>query len=232
MKLAIFDIDGTLTCTNAVDEACFLATAQLLISNKIKTIDPEGFKHYTDENIVTEWYQQYLNRKPTFMDKDAFKSYFIQLMKSRKAENPALFKAVSGAADILHSLGPDWQPALATGCWAISAEFKLDAAGIDIQDIPIATSNEGISRHEIVERAIEKAKRKAKLTKFEKIVYIGDGIWDLQNCADLSLPFVGIEAEGDLNKKERLGDFYLLSDYSDISQLLECLEHATIPILE
>jgi phosphoglycolate phosphatase-like HAD superfamily hydrolase len=232
MKLAIFDIDGTLTCTNAVDEACFLATAQLLISNKIKEIDPEGFKHYTDENILTEWYQQYLNRKPAFMDKDTFKSYLIQLMRGKKQQDLNLFKAVVGAAEVLHNLGPEWQLALATGCWAISAEFKLQAAGIDIKDIPIATSNEGISRQEIVATAIEKAKRKAMVSEFEKMVYIGDGLWDLRTCADLSLPFVGIEAVGDAHKRERLGEFCLLQDYSDLQQVKILLENAQVPVIE
>jgi len=232
MKLAIFDIDGTLTCTNAIDEACFLETAQIIISPKIKTIDPEGFKHYTDENIVTEWYQQYFHRKPTFMEKEAFLIYFLQLLNSNRRQFPKAFTAVSGAAEILHQLGPDWQVALATGCWVQSAEYKLKVAKINLQEIPLTTSSEALSRHEIIKIAIQKAKAKAGVDEFEHIVYIGDGIWDLRTCIDLDLPFVGIEAEGNLEKQAKLGAYFLLHDYTNLETFIEFLSTAQAPILE
>jgi phosphoglycolate phosphatase-like HAD superfamily hydrolase len=230
MKLVIFDIDGTLTLTNHADELCFLRTAQMLINSKIQEIVPEQFIHYTDQNIVRELYLWNQGKEVQETEIETFKSMIKLHLNEMKVDKPEFFKAVSGAQNILKIFNSDWKVALATGCWEFAAKIKLEAAAIDLPDnLPISTSDGILSRQEIMLNAIKKAKLNYDITDFERIVYIGDGIWDLKTCASLNIPFVGIEAEEKMTKRQALGHFWKLENYLDRDNFLHCLENAEIP---
>jgi phosphoglycolate phosphatase-like HAD superfamily hydrolase len=48
------------------------------------------------------------------------------------------------------------------------------------------------SREEIVNSAIEKAKKYYNVDEFQKIISVGDGIWDLKTARNLGIHFLGI----------------------------------------
>ena len=50
-----------------------------------------------------------------------------------------------------------WTVAIATGCWQVSARFKMAAAGIPVEGLPAAFADDGPSRESIVRMAIERA---------------------------------------------------------------------------
>jgi beta-phosphoglucomutase-like phosphatase (HAD superfamily) len=64
MKLAIFDIDGTLTETNEVDDECFVKA--FAASHQITEIETDWTKytHVTDSGLVSEIFRQKLGRSP------------------------------------------------------------------------------------------------------------------------------------------------------------------------
>ena len=230
MKLVIFDIDGTLTLTNHADELCFLRTAQMLIDSEIKEIVPEQFIHYTDQNIVRELYLWNQGKEVQETEIETFKSMIKLHLNEMKVDKPELFHPVEGAQSILSSLNSDWKVALATGCWSFAAKLKLEAAGIILpESLPISTSDGILSRQEIMLNAIKMAKLNYDITHFEKIVYVGDGIWDLKTCASLNIPFIGIEAEEKMTKRQALGHFWKLENYLDQDFFRQCLENAKIP---
>jgi len=231
MNLVIFDIDGTLTLTNEVDELCFLKTAQVLISPEIKEIVAESFTHYTDENIVRELFLWNTGKEPSALDYLKFSELLQTQLLEMRSQQPHSFLAVEGADRVLKSLDSNWAIALATGCWAFSANLKLAAAAIALPEaLPISTSDKVLSRQEIMLNAIELAKQRNEVAHFDHIVYVGDGIWDLRTCASLGIPFVGIEAQGKLSKQIALGDFYKLNNYNDLEYFETCLQAAIIPI--
>jgi phosphoglycolate phosphatase-like HAD superfamily hydrolase len=230
MKLVIFDIDGTLTLTNESDEICFLKTAQTLISADIHEIIPEAFTHYTDQNIVRELYLWHKGYEPSLNEIEDFKFLLKSNLLESAHHKPEGFHAVSGAVEMLSNLGEDWQIGLATGCWSFSAEIKLSKSGICLAEfVPISNSDKAMSRLEILQNAINTAIQSNRNSAFDKIVYVGDGIWDLKTCAALKIPFVGIEAEGRVSKKTALGKFYKLENYLNLDFFKECLELAEIP---
>ncbi len=64
--------------------------------------------------------------------------------------------------------------------------MKLKSAGIDISEIPIASSSDHSSRTEIMKLAM----RKAKITNEHKVSYFGDAKWDQEACHKLGFNFI------------------------------------------
>jgi hypothetical protein len=51
-QLAIFDIDGTLTATNAVDDECYARAVAEMLGVAPEAIDWSGTPHVTDSGIA------------------------------------------------------------------------------------------------------------------------------------------------------------------------------------
>jgi len=228
-KLAIFDIDGTLTKTNTLDHICYINTVQKFIDKSLKTFEAETFIHFTDSSILIELYERFLNRMPTLAEEKAFKSYYFQSLEAHLENSPEYFQAIKGATEILHSFSDEWAVALATGCWVESAQIKLKGGGLDIQNYPLATASDAITRQDVMRTAVKRAKSLHDVANFDHIVYIGDGLWDKKSCADLKMPFVGIETENHALQTGALGAFHLLANYSDPTRFFELLEQAIAP---
>lgn len=227
MNLVIFDIDGTLTRTNAADQHCYIRTIEAVISPDLVAFDEESFTHFTDSFIIAELFRRHKG-EATPDDVQRFKAAYLQTLQHTQAHNPDGFQAVAGAQDVFHQLPDTWATALATGCWEESALLKLKFANIDTRQAPLATASEAQERANIVRSAIAKAEKHYQST-FERIVYIGDGIWDLRTCAELGLPFVGIDAEQNTRKRALLGNFFQMEHYQDISNFVQLLEQAAVP---
>jgi len=56
----------------------------------------------------------------------------------------------------------------------------------------LATSVNSISRVGFVKEAIEKAKSYYKKDSFNRIIAVGDGVWDLKAAQELQLDFIGV----------------------------------------
>ncbi|WMX14014.1 MULTISPECIES: HAD family hydrolase [unclassified Aureispira] len=230
-KLAIFDIDGTLTQTNEIDHVCYIDTVQKFITKQFDTFDGSMFKHFTDSSILIELYEHFHQRVPSQSEEVDFKKYYFEALNNSLHTNPHYFQAIEGAPEILHAFSDEWAVALATGCWVESAEIKLKGGGVDISNYPLATASDAITRQEVMLTAVERAKTLHQVEDFEHIVYIGDGLWDKHSCASLKMPFVGIDAENHALQTGVLGDFHLLANYTDAERVFELLEQATPPNL-
>jgi phosphoglycolate phosphatase-like HAD superfamily hydrolase len=230
-KLAIFDIDGTLTKTNKIDHVCYINTVQKFIDKSLTTFEAETFTHFTDSSIIIELYERFLDRVPTLTEKETFKAHYFQNLEDSLGTSPEYFQAIDGAREILHSFSDEWAIALATGCWRESAQIKLKGGGVEISNYPLATASDAITRQDVMRTAVERAKTLHAVESFDHIVYIGDGLWDKHSCADLSMPFVGIDANNHVLQTGILGDFHLLTNYTDSKRVFELLEQATTPSL-
>jgi hypothetical protein len=83
------------------------------------------------------------------------------LLEHYRAKDSSLFAETAGASSMLRQLirEPEWRVAIASGGWRVSAALKLKVAGIEADDIPAAFADDGLSREEILQSAISKAKR-------------------------------------------------------------------------
>ncbi len=231
MKLAIFDIDGTLTHTNFADKDCYLRTIREQIRPDVRHYEEESFTHFTDSCMVVELHERYAGAAPSPAQTAAFQSRYFEMLRRVWDEDASHFAAVRGAEEVLLRLRAEgWAIALATGCWRESAQIKLGFAGVKLpENAPLSTASEGYSRQDIVKNAIHWAQETYAQSAFEHTVYIGDGVWDLRTCASLALPFVGIDVDNNARRQELLGAHCLLKDYSDWAKLTHFLENATAP---
>ncbi|BDS13431.1 HAD family hydrolase [Aureispira anguillae] len=230
-KLAIFDIDGTLTKTNEIDHLCYIDTVQRFIDKRFTTFEAESFTHFTDSCILIELYKRFLNRPPSALEEEAFKAYYFNALQESLNNSPNYFQAIDGAVEIMHAFSDEWAVALATGCWVESAKIKLAGGGVDIGQHPLATASDAITRQDIMLTAVERSKVLHQTNQFEHVVYIGDGMWDKSSCASLAMPFVGMDADNDNYTTGKLGNFHLLANYTNQERVFQLLEEAICPVI-
>jgi phosphoglycolate phosphatase-like HAD superfamily hydrolase len=187
VKLAIFDIDGTLLNDLACEDACFTqALSEVLTLPALD--DWATYRHVSDVGIATEAYQLAYGIDPTPELLEATITRFVELLAVAHGAK------VAGAGDLFAALRQHrWAVAMATGAWHRAAVFKLAAASLSCDNIPIATAEDGPARTDIVQRARIRAEAHYR-SRFERVVSIGDGVWDAHAAQVLGLPFVGVSS--------------------------------------
>ena len=121
---------------------------------------------------------------------------------------------------------PDWEIGIATGAWRESALFKLSAAGIDVDGVPIVTGSDAKTREDILHKCIDDSRAFYGVNEFARIVSIGDAIWDVKTARNLQISFIGI---GETEDTGTFAGCTTAEDYSRPEQFMESLEKAEIP---
>lgn len=188
MNLIVFDIDDTLTQSVTQHQLAFVHTMK---ATGIIEIDGnwKAYKHHTDSYILKENYEN--NFKAPFDPGllDDFENRMLDIMSTLEP-----IKAIKGAGHFVDFLRNEENYALAfaTGSLLAPAIFKLEQADIWYTEELIVASNRFYERELIVSEAIEKARQYYKVSDFENIISIGDGIWDMQTAINLGLRFIGV----------------------------------------
>ena len=187
MKVLVFDIDGTLTATNDVDEQLFGAAIRAVFPD-VPAVPFTEFTEFTDTAILREICEAYSSRDYPSVEEDV-QRHFVAGLEAAVADDPGAFLPIPGACEIFTAVrDAGWAPAIATGAWRRSAELKLTAAGIPIAEVPLSTSSEAVRRVDIIRRAVECVASGEEATE---VVYVGDGPWDVRACRELGIGFVG-----------------------------------------
>jgi len=231
LKLVIFDVDGTLTDTNGVDDDCFLQAFEDALGITDISDDWENYPHTTDSAIALHIFQTKFDRAPQAEEIQKHKTRFLELLQIRSTLNPALFEEIAGAGEMLKRLSGenDWAIAIATGSRRAAVRLKMKAAKIDGDDYPIASADDGLSREEILQAATAMALKVYNQSEFEKIISVGDGVWDVRTAANLKIPFLGIGDEKTAAKLRHAGASVILENFGDYDLFLSSLESATVP---
>ena len=182
----------------------------------------------TDAGIIEGLLVNSRGQGPTPKETTAFKESFFQKLEREFASNPDSFAPVPGALETISAIrcDPQWAMAIATGGWEGSALFKLRCAGIGLEGVALATSDDAVARTGIVAKALERAARINPGNEFERIVSVGDGSWDVRAARDLGLAFVGI------GSRERLtgsGARHIRPDLRNSKEFLKLLSRAIPP---
>jgi len=192
MKLLVCDLDGTLTRTVAVDEECFVRAFADAFSIQDLNTNWTDCEHVTNLGVLHHVFRSKFQRMPAQDDIVCFAEHLLRLITDRHALNKDSFAEIPGASSLLASTHAEWRVAIATGCFEASARFKMGAAQLPAKDIPAAFAEDGPSRESIVRAAIERAKAEYRVRHFERIVSVGDAVWDVRAARRLQLPFVGV----------------------------------------
>lgn len=230
MKLALLDIDGTLTQTSAVDAICFTRALRETFGVEEVDADWTSYPHCTDAGLAAESYRRRFGRAPAAGEIARFTDCFVCLLAEQQAARPQSFAKTPSADAFLRFLatGNAWTAAIATGCWSRPARLKLRAAGLEAP-FPLVTSDHVISREGILQRAIEEARACHAIERFERVVSVGDGPWDVNAARALGLPFVGIGSGGRAARLREFGASHVLPDFTDLDAVRRALEEARVP---
>ena len=226
LKLAIFDIDGTLTATNDVDSEGFLDSVSGLLGDAAISTDWKSYPEVTDQSLFEHCCRERLGRIPTPHEIRRAQEALVAYFETVFAVSPDAFAAIRGAPQLVRALEerPDWLLVLATGAWECSAQFKLRAVGLG--HLPRVACDSAPTRAEIIQKAIELGSRSGR---FERIVLVGDAPWDLATAQKLHLPFVGVASGERRQVLIQQGASHVLTDFSDIDTAMEALESACEP---
>ena len=185
MHHVMFDVDGTLVLSDEFDEDCFLEAVYEVLGHSLDS-DWTKYTYVSDAGIL----DQHISESGLHAKRDDIraevKKAFTEKVSSCLKKNPV--QQVPGASEIISELRrlENMSLSIATGGWYETALMKLESAGIDVTDIPIASSNDHYSRTRIMKIAEEKAIGKIKAS----CTYFGDGEWDKKACEELGYNFV------------------------------------------
>ena len=227
--LALFDVDGTLIESMEFDADCYVEAVRQVLGVEQVDTDWSHYHDVTDAGILAEIYRMNFRREIGRVPAREVKESFVRIIKSRlKSENIKL-KPLPGAGEALQALKQSdrWAVALATGGWRESAEVKLRNAGLAAGDLPIFSAKDSISRPGIINLAVRAMRKREKTKRFEKVVYVGDGAWDVWAAREMKIAFVGV---GSGRKKLlREGAGQVVRDYSDWKKFMKALEACSVP---
>ena len=187
-NLIVFDIDGTLTNSVSIHQKAFTKALGQIGVDKIDS-NYKTYKHHTDSYIAKVIYEK--NRNKIFVAQIISK--FETLLTKNIAEDLGISE-IKGAKKLLETIekNSDYGICFATGSLLKPAILKLQQAGIKFNSKLLVAANEILDREGIVKAAILKAEKYYDVSNFEKIISVGDGLWDLKTALNLSLKFVGV----------------------------------------
>ena len=185
--LIVFDIDGTLTDSVKIHQAAFIES---LLEIGVENIDTnfKTYKHHTDSYIAKVIYEN--DRNKLFSDSKILE--FERLLNDKISTSK--INEILGAKALISFIEneTDFGICFATGSLLKPAEYKLKSIGIHSPENLLVASNHIFEREKIVQKTIKNASRFYNVNQFERIISIGDGLWDLKTAQNLNLEFIGI----------------------------------------
>lgn len=229
MIYVIFDVDGTLLYSNRIDSLCFASTYEQIYEQPFPSIDWRTYPHVTDTTIFNTVIARQFGRQVEEEELLHFQAIYIKGLQAARIADPGQFREVPGAGIMIdYLLGhPDYRVGIGTGGWAGPAQVKLAHIGVPHEALVLSGADGQPTREGILQRAIAEGEKKWGTP--DRIVYIGDAIWDVQTTRNLQLNFVGIRRENDHELLYESGAGIVLTDYSDQKLFLDALTRAEPP---
>ena len=192
MKAIIFDVDGTLIESMAIDSKLYFSSVTTVLGPVDFRESLNDYDNVTDSGIISQLADDNkLHLEPNSLH--SIQTLFVGgLVGHIQAAGP--FPAIHGATQMIDKLGrsTDYSVAIATGGWRKSALLKLESSGFNVDGIPIVSCDETPSRTEIMRIAL------ARLgNDLESVTYFGDADWDRRACQTLGWDFVPVGSDLD-----------------------------------
>ena len=224
-KLAIFDVDGTLIDSMGIDGICYVQSVKEVLNIQYINEDWSAYNSATDKAIFIEIYEKNFHERPSAKVMDLHVKRFVQLLKMH-VKNESIRK-IPGANEIFKVLmDNNWNIGIATGCWRESILYKLKIAGVDVEGLPLVTSSEMENRKELVSECVRLSKKQYLVNEYERIVIIGDVVWDGKVAKESGFGFVGIKNGNDLSNYTK----YIVDNYLDTARFINCMECAHVSL--
>lgn len=234
MPLFVLDLDGTLTRTTGVDDACFVQA--LADAAGIQGVDPDwsDYPDATDPALTREVFRRRLGREADESECEAVRARFLSLLEQEARRRPERYGVVPGAPALLAAMAG--RCAIATGAWLESARLKLAASGLHAHAVPLATASDADQRTRIITCAVARASGvqapppaetpefvRAMRDRHRGIAYLGDGVWDLRASRELGIGFVGVGSGERASKLRSAGAAAVVEDHRDPASVIALL---------
>ena len=199
---AVFAIDGTLIRLEPQFDVCFTRAITEVLGDTEFPQDWYRYPNVTDSGIVQHLYMLVRGRPATAQEFRQIADLYIDELERDGGRG----EPIPGAAAFLDLVQASGRAvAIATGNCERSARWKLRAAGLDICNIPMATSDDSAERAEIIAEAVDRA------GGGPDPVYFGDGEYDREAAAKAGVRFI------------QVGEGCELPDYTDTARAMRLL---------
>lgn len=214
-KVYILDLDGTLIPSAEIDNQCFWQAVFEQFDRSGPTPDLHDFSYVTDSGILHEWCSLELGRTASAAETRQIRQRFLQLLEQASNQRPAHFRPLAGVRDWLQAVQdtPHVFAGIATGGWEHSARLKLELSGLASFELPLASSDDAISRTDIMLIAAGLVRKLHGIDDAE-LTYVGDGAWDLQASQALDWGFVGIASGQQASRLRKAGASHVQTDFT------------------
>jgi len=227
MTLVIFDIDGTLLHSNKIDSLIFKRVFEATFGFEMRSIDWRDYPHCTDTSILGTVFDHEGVARPSSLRMEAFKDEYVYQLEQGRLEQPTDFMEVAGASETIQRLMGDsrFEVGIATGGFRKPAHVKLRHIGVNHEPLHDAYADGNEAREDILNEAIAKTKH----LPINRMVYVGDAIWDVQTTRNMNIPLIGIRIKGDTETLISVGARDVITDYRDYEGFLDLVERAVVP---
>lgn len=215
MDAIIFDVDGTLTRTNELDMQCYLRAVDPWLDLEDLELSWEHFEYVTAAGATRELIERQIGPDSVGEISRQIREAFSKEVR-RAVEAGAEIEPVEGAAETLEELrrADEIAAGIATGDWRDSSEFKLQQAGLEADELAYACSDDAFARADVIRTALERAG--GDVGAFDRVIYVGDGVWDLRAARELGIDFIGV---GRKERADRLREGGAGTVVGDLSEL-------------
>lgn len=213
--LAVFDNDGTICDTQEVEGACYARAIERVTGRSLATLDWTTYEEPTSSAIVRDLLAD--DPRALAMEEEIERE-FVRLLEQEQSTFPGDFTPLLGAVEFIARLKEEriCSVAIATGCFAASARFKLKCCGIALEDFPHATASDTPRRRDIIPLAASRAG-----FPISSVVYFGDAPWDVRVSGMIGVPIIGIGRR--IERLRELGVRHAFRDYSDAEAIIRVL---------
>jgi phosphoglycolate phosphatase-like HAD superfamily hydrolase len=213
--IAIFDNDGTICDSQEAEDLCFARAIEHVTGIPLQSLDWTTYEEPTSTAIV----RMLLAGDSAGEEKERrIEEDYLRRLEEARPQYPDNFVPLPGAVPFIERLKAEGicSVALATGCFAATAKYKLQCCGIAMGDYPHASSSDTPRRRDIIPLAAQRAGFKT-----ESVVYFGDAPWDVRVSGVLGIPMIGIGRR--IEQLKSLGVANVFRDYSDADAILPVL---------
>jgi phosphoglycolate phosphatase-like HAD superfamily hydrolase len=230
MNLVMFDMDGTLTDSFALDANCYVLAIEQALGLTSVVTDWESYAHASSSYCLEQIVRTARGHAPTAAESRAVQQRMIELMSDLHASHGRGTGEIPGAAACVEALqAAGYAVSIATGDWESTARHKLTNARIPFEALPAAFCEVSHVRTDIMRASLARASAHHGGIEFERIVYIGDGAWDVKACREIRWPLVGIGQGNHATRLKSLGTSHVLPDFTDHAAFLRALDETTVP---
>ncbi|MBS0631161.1 MAG: HAD family hydrolase [Verrucomicrobia bacterium] len=232
MNLIMFDMDGTLTDSFSFDENCYVLAIQQALDLPLVMPEWESYPHASSSYCLDAIVRAHLGRPVTPAESEAVQQRMVALMAEIGARNNRHTAEIRGAAACLRTLRAQGHAvAIASGDWAATARHKLTTAKIPYHGLPAAFCDDSHVRTEIMRTSLARAAAHYGVAEFDRVVYVGDALWDIRACRELGWPLVLIAEGGHAERMRAHGATQLVAHYEPLEHFHSALARATPPAL-